>query len=327
MKAFLLLIRPLNLLIIAATMYAIRLFIFVYEQAYQVELLRKNGEEFEFFLLVFSTVLIAAAGNAINDYFDVKADRINRPDKLIIGKHLKRRWAIIGHWTLNLIAFLIAVFLSYSNHTFWYVFIHLVSINSLWLYSLYFKKKALVGNFIIAGLTALVPILCGVHFYIQKSLIWSSGESDTAFSYWLQALLEDGHFILLLAFFAFVNNFAREIIKDIEDVPGDQEIKANTLPIVYGQRISKFWILTFLALPVVFFTALFLFHDGKNQFGLVEQLTVFLPVILSLLADAIAGLLVIKSQTRLQFVRADQWVKTAMILGILTPIYWYMLWI
>ena len=40
--------------------------------------------------------MIAAAGNIINDYFDVRADRINKPDRLIIGKYVKRRYAIVS---------------------------------------------------------------------------------------------------------------------------------------------------------------------------------------------------------------------------------------
>ena len=88
----------------------------------------------EFNLIVLSTILIAAAGNIINDYFDVKADRINKPERLIIGKYIKRRVAILTHWILNLIAFIIAIYLSWYLNTFFYLFIHLLSINCLWYY-------------------------------------------------------------------------------------------------------------------------------------------------------------------------------------------------
>ena len=120
---FIRLIRPINLLIIALTMFSARYFLIDYEKISDAELSFKEGESFDFFLLVFSTILIAAAGNIINDYFDVKADRINKPEKLIVTKYIKRRWAIISHWMLNVIAFSIAIYLSTRNDTFWYVFI------------------------------------------------------------------------------------------------------------------------------------------------------------------------------------------------------------
>ena len=84
---FIRLTRPLNLLIAGLTMYGL---------GWYVESQYSNGtihgvRSLSFFLLVFSTILIAAAGNVINDYFDVRADRINKPEKLIIGVHIKRR--------------------------------------------------------------------------------------------------------------------------------------------------------------------------------------------------------------------------------------------
>jgi 4-hydroxybenzoate polyprenyltransferase len=327
MKAFFLLIRPINLLIISATMYCLRLFLIVYEQYFETEVLKAGSEKWDFFLLVFSTVLIAAAGNAINDYFDERADRVNRPQKLIIGKRLKRRWAIVSHWILNGIAFGIALLLSWRNDTFWYVFIHLISINSLWLYSLFLKKKALTGNLLIAGLTALVPILCGVHFYVQNSLVWQRAESGNSFEFWLNTLVVDGYFIFLLAFFAFTNNFAREIIKDIEDVKGDKLINAKTLPIKFGQKISKIWVGGFLILPLLVFGSIFFWFHTKTHYSILEQMKVFLPVMLSFACNLLAITLLYKAQKRPQLVRADRWVKIAMVLGISTPIYWFFIYL
>ena len=96
---FLRLLRPTNLAIIAFTMYGTGWFLEYYTDCI--------GElwSIDFFLLVLSTVIIAGAGNIINDYFDIKADRVNKPDRMIIGKHVKRRVAIISHWFLNIVAF------------------------------------------------------------------------------------------------------------------------------------------------------------------------------------------------------------------------------
>ena len=321
------LIRPLNLLIIAFTMYSIRYFLVVYEWTHGKELLDKNGEGFDFFILVLSTVLIAAAGNAINDYFDVKADRINRPETMVIGIHLSRRKAILVHWIFNFLAFSLALVLCIRNHTFWYLFVHLLSINALWLYSLYLQKKPLIGNFVIAGLTALVPILCGVHFYVQNSLVWQTDPSSDVFVYWLRLILQDGVFVWLLAFFAFVNNFAREIIKDIEDIEGDQVMEMKTLPIAFGQKISKLVIAVLLILPLIFFFAVAWFHNSEQEFSKWDQFILFVPVYFSLLCDLIAFGIVLFAKKKRDFERADRFVKLAMIFGLLIPFYWMLGWV
>jgi 4-hydroxybenzoate polyprenyltransferase len=327
MKGFFLLIRPINLLIIALTMYSVRLFVLTYEKFYRVKYIGENGENLDFFLLVFSTVLIAAAGNVINDYFDVQADRINKPKRVIIGKYINRRWAILSHTLLNIIAFGIAIYLSVKYHTFWYVFIHLLSMNALWLYSLFLKKKPLIGNFLIAGLTALVPILCGVHFYVYGKIFIQDGPVyHSLFEYWFNSLMDNGNVIWLFAFFAFVNNFAREIIKDVEDIEGDTVVSAKTLPIMYGVKTAKIWIVTLLIIPIIFFSILFFFHQRKLDFDVWHHVQIFVPVLLSLIMDFIAIILTIRSDSKSGFLKADQWVKYAMVSGVATSVYWYFLW-
>jgi len=78
-----------------------------------------------FNLFIICTLLIAAAGNTINDYFDVRADLKNKPDQVVIGKKLKKRWAIILHWGFNALAFGISIFLSMYYQTWFYMALHL----------------------------------------------------------------------------------------------------------------------------------------------------------------------------------------------------------
>ena len=158
---FIKLIRPINLIIVGLTMYGI---------GWYLEGVYGENQQFGIFslpytLLVVSTIMIAAAGNIINDYFDVKADRINKPDRVIIGKYVKRRVSIVAHWGINFVAFCIAIYLSWTLETFWYLFIHLLTINLLWYYSMHLKRRFLIGNLLIAALTALVPILVGFYFH------------------------------------------------------------------------------------------------------------------------------------------------------------------
>ena len=234
--AFLRLIRPLNLLIIALTMLGV--VFWLGQRFYQTDI-----DYPDFSLLVLSTVMIAAAGNIINDYFDVKADRINKPEKLIITKHIKRRWAIISHWSLNGIAFLIGVILSLKYETYSFAFIHLISINLLWFYSMILKRKPLIGNLSVAFLTSLIPVLALIFFL----------ESEQEHFQEMRIGLFSNEFVLIhfLALFAFIQNLSREIIKDIQDIEGDKLIYVRSLPMIIGIPKTKIIVsILLMILPV-----------------------------------------------------------------------------
>lgn len=307
---FLRLIRPANLLIIAATMYSLAwyfdsIFLLSDKQSYIGTL--------DFFLLVFSTVLIAAAGNIINDYFDIKTDRVNRPERIIISKHIKRRWAILLHWIINFVAFTIAIYLSYRNDTFWYVFIHLLSINLLWYYSMQLKRTLVIGNIIIALLTALVPILVGI-FYNQQV---DGNELKNTFPFLLDNTYQYPIYLgFSLGIFAFILNWTREIIKDIEDMKGDKMIKARTIPIVLGVRKTKS--VSMILMLITIGLSILLFSCEKYIIDLIA----FLPLALSALSIIITFLLLYKAKTKSQFKRSHGWVKITMIFGLLLPLYW-----
>jgi 4-hydroxybenzoate polyprenyltransferase len=307
---FIKLMRPLNLFIIALTMYGLGW----YMQSIQENDFQFGIDSLLFFLLVFSTVLIAAAGNIINDYFDVKADRINKPERLIIGTHIKRRVAIITHWGFNLIAFSIAVVLSWKLNTFWYMFIHLLSINVLWIYSSNFKRKFLIGNISIAILTALIPLIVGLFFQQQSGGFSSSVENSFPFEN------DYGKWFLLflsstLAFFAFILNLAREIIKDIEDIEGDKLIHSKSLPIILGIKKSKQIIFYLLLVALI---GLFLL-SGAIKFS--EKIA-YTPIILSGFF-VLAGLIfILRSNSKSDYKKVNLIVKFAMIFGTLSPVFW-----
>jgi 4-hydroxybenzoate polyprenyltransferase len=310
MSYFFRLIRPANLLIIAATMYSLAwyfdsIFLLSDKQSYLASI--------DFFLLVFSTVLIAAAGNIINDYFDIKADRVNRPERIIISKHIKRRWAILLHWMINLVAFTIAIYLSYRNNTFWYVFIHLLSINLLWYYSMQLKRTLVIGNIVIALLTALVPILVGI-FYNQQV---HGNELTNTFPF---DLFNTHQYPIYLGFslgiFAFILNWTREIIKDIEDIKGDKMIKARTIPIIWGIRKTKGISMTLMLITI----GLSFFLLAGREY--IIDLMAFLPMALSALSIIVTFLLLYNAKTKSQFKRSHGWVKITMIFGLLLPLYW-----
>lgn len=167
-------------------------------------------QDFRLYLLIFSTVLIAAAGYMINDYYDVKIDYVNRPHEVVVGKGIKRRMVIFLHSILNFagigLGFLISPRIGLINFTAAFL---------LWLYSNRLKREPFIGNLTVAFLTATAIFLVG--YYYQKSEL----------------------LILTYAIFAFFLNLIREIIKDIEDRPGDRKHGCRTLPIVFGFRKTK----------------------------------------------------------------------------------------
>jgi 4-hydroxybenzoate polyprenyltransferase len=262
----------------------------------------------DFILLVFSTCLIAAGGNIINDYFDVKADRINKPEKLIITKHIKRRWAIFSHWSFNGIAFLIGMYLSIKYNSLSFVFIHLISINLLWFYSMYFKRKVLIGNIMIAFLTALVPILALLF------MIYSPNDSNQLADPSAFGWIMDYDFALIqfITFFAFVQNLAREILKDIQDIEGDKLIYVKSLPMIIG--IKKTIAITFLLLSFlpVFLLFLFFSQEYLTATFVLNNWTFLLAGVINL----IILLLIILGKGNFKFY--DRLIKISMLLGILS---------
>jgi 4-hydroxybenzoate polyprenyltransferase len=207
----------------------------------------------DFGVLVFSILCISAAGYIINDYFDTRIDRINKPDQVIVGRIIKRRVAMVMHLTLSSIGLLLGIYLSLKVGNWKLSGIHLFSIIALWFYSTHLKKQMLAGNLLISLLAALVPITAGLYEFSSGSIInlnilneYVPGMGNS--------LLRKGAFLVIgYAAFAFLSNLAREIIKDMEDMEGDSADGARTLPIVLGETQARF-----VAISVVLFTMILL---------------------------------------------------------------------
>ena len=232
MIAFLRLIRIKNLLIIAFTQYAVRWCIVypiikVSSSYYELQL-----SHLHFFLLVLSTVMIAAAGYIINDYFDVRIDKVNKPERMVIDKGVKRRVAIGAHTVINILAIAIAIYVAYVIGSWRLALIHFICAAGLWFYSTTFKRQFFIGNFVIALFTALVPLIAAVYDLLPIYRTYLPIEENLS-------LLPIWKYVIALSFFAFITTILREIIKDIEDVDGDREFGCKTMPIVIGINASK----------------------------------------------------------------------------------------
>ncbi|MBP6458828.1 MAG: geranylgeranylglycerol-phosphate geranylgeranyltransferase [Crocinitomicaceae bacterium] len=323
MKYYFKLIRPINLLIIGLTMVAVRYFFFSIGGKVIVD---STIEKFNFSLLVLSTILVAGAGNVINDYFDVKADKINKPNKLFITKYVSKRKAIMYHWFLNILSLIIASYLSLYYHTLLYFIIHLLAINILWGYSAYFKRKLLIGNILIASLTSLVIWQCGYFFYsiyeFNQTIydIQDSTEFYKRLLSWKQTFLFDWNFIIFLCLFAFILNLAREIIKDLEDIPGDKKLNAQTLAIYLGiKKTSAVVSFILLMVPATYFLILINYTEKIT----LNDILITLPLLIASLILILISLIILFDQDiNSKLKRIDQTIKLTMIIGVLTPLYW-----
>lgn len=200
-------------------------------------------------LAAFSGAFATAAGNVINDIFDVEIDKINRPDRILPKGDLTLRQAVYIYIILNSCAVLTAMFLN----TFAFLIV-LVSIIIIFLYSYELKKVPLLGNIVVAGLTGLVFLFGGT----------AVGNIMPAF---------------LPAIFAFCLNFVREIVKDMQDMKGDKQNNVITFPQKYGlQRAVKVVFVGTLALIILTFVPFFL-HYYKIEYFVVIMISVNLILV------------------------------------------------
>lgn len=251
MLTFFKLIRLPNLLIMAFTQYMVRWCLLIpalelKRHDLDFSLLEKQMSEIDFFLLVLSTMMIGAAGYIINDYFDVRIDEVNRPATNLVGKTIKRRVAIASHMTLNVIGAGLGIWLSWKYGIFRLgAFVYITAPALLWFYSTNLKRQFLIGNFVIALLSAIVPIIV-VLFEIPA--IYRTFPELVKSGY---LRLDDVLYLtLIFSLFAFVISLLREIIKDTEDYEGDLAYGCKTMPIVLGIAPAK-WIMSGLCVFVI----------------------------------------------------------------------------
>lgn len=242
MKSFLKLVRWQNLLIIILTMclmrYAVlqsvlsRMIAQLYANGGKETLMSLKMTDLDFIILVLATVLIAAGGYVINDYFDVKTDLINRGE-VIVGTAIPRKQAMMWHNILNVAGVAAGFYVSWSAGYLWMGFLFLIVSGLLYFYSASYKRQFLIGNVIVAVLTAMVPLLVVVYedaHLFRYYAINAVKIPDIKLTFW---------WVGGFSVFAFITTLIRELIKDIEDYEGDVAYGRNTVPIVIGIMTSK----------------------------------------------------------------------------------------
>ena len=246
--------------------------------------LRASLLETRFLLLLFSALLVAAAGYIINDYYDVKIDAINRPDRLVIGPVVRRRHAMLAHLILSGVGVLLAGWLSPRLG-----FVTLGSALLLWGYSARFKRVALVGNVSIATLTGALVLLPELQLKTGLAGVW------------------------VYALAAFLLTVVREIVKDVEDMRGDAHHGCRTLPLVLGVARTK-WIAGF------FLACLGLLTAGATKRLLALGHWPLAMWLLVLVLVPLVGLArqLWRADRRRHFRQLSYWCKAIMLSGVLS---------
>ena len=286
-RAFFQLIRFENLIIIIGTQVLIK---FVLIPKFTIT---SNLSSFHFLLLVFSTIAIAAAGYIINDIIDCKADFINKKSRLIIGTIISEKVAYKWYYLLNFTGLLVGVYVSIVLNRGVLMLFFITSISLLYAYSKWLKSILLLGNILVAFLTAVSILIIGVFENFK-------GNSEVFYV------------ILTYSFFAFGINFIREIIKDIEDVNGDLKANLKTLPILFGRKRANRFAFLLSSVFVICVVVLLLVVE-KEAF--ILKIYLFIGILMPML------FFIFKLQTaksKKDYSYLSGLLKSIMLLGILT---------
>ena len=313
MKSFLKLIRWQNLVIVALTMILMR-YAVLDTLLGELQVIMIQGEIGEaamevkfplinFILLVAATVFITAGGYVINDYFDINTDTVNRGET-IVGSRISQSKAMTLHNLFNLTGVALGFFISWrSGYTLLGVIFLMVS-GLLYFYSASYKRQFLIGNIIVALLTAMVPMLVAIYEWSAVYRFYAINAAETPdlsfIFYWI------GGFAL----FAFLTTLTREIIKDIEDYEGDAAYGRNTVPIMLGIITSKIIV---IALIIIILTLLYvvwyLFLFDKYTLIYISAF-ISMPLIYVIIT-------IFRSVNARQFRMASRLMKAIMLAGIL----------
>ncbi len=208
--------------------------------------------DWQYVLLVLATVCIAAGGYIINNIFDVETDTENKPENVIVGKFISETKAYNLYIGFTVIGVAMGFYLSNVINKPSFASIFIVIAATLYFYATNLKQTLLIGNFIVALLLSFSVIIIGI-----LDLFPITNEENRPVMGLLFGILLD------YAIFAFIINFIREIVKDLQDIEGDLNQKMSTLPIVLGVKKTTKLVFGLSIIPVI----LILNYINSNLFS------------------------------------------------------------
>lgn len=250
MKNYLKLIRIQNLVAMVLIQYLLR-YSFIIPNYNNSDILG----HLEFGVLVLSMVLIAAGAYVINDYFDIQVDTQNKDNKVIVGRFIKRRVALLLHILFTSIGVILGFYMAYKVNFLYLGGIMAISAYLLWDYSLRLKRKLFTGSFIVATLSAIF-VFSITSFEVIPKLYHPES---------LRLLVRLG----LYSFFAFMCSLMHEVIKDLRDQQGDSLFKIKTLVTTWGIPKSKEFVKWLSVLTAFMVIALSVYEFSTDIYALL----------------------------------------------------------
>jgi len=223
-------VRGYNILIVVIAQYLTSIYILAHDLP-----LREVVLDLNLVMLVLASAATIAGGYIINNFYDSEKDLINRPNKSRLDRLVSQNTKLSFYFVLNFMAVIMASYVSFRAVIFFSLYIF-----GIWFYSHKLKKLPFVGNLTSAILT-ITPFFAIFMYYKNFE-----------------------HVIFVHAAFLFLIISMRELTKDLENIKGDLVLNYHTIPIVYGENVSKI-MLTILALltTVPAYFLLFHFHVGQ----------------------------------------------------------------
>jgi 4-hydroxybenzoate polyprenyltransferase len=311
LKDYFKLIRPLNLLFLAAIQFL--MYAAVVQPIMQIHGFETLDFGVNIYLLIAASVLICAGGYVINDYFDVKIDNINNPDKVLITNTITKKLAMLFYQILTVAGVIVGLVLAFLVRSFTLGIIFAAIAGLMWFYSASYKRQLIVGNLVVAFSSALsVLVVALMQLAVLKkeygNLIFETPIPPMIYV-WI------GGF----AAFAFVCTWLREIIKDMEDIKGDCEMECRTMPIKWG--IGRTKIIVYALILLIIILLLVCVKLISFEGSLTLRYTLF-GLILPLLA---LGYLVFSAKTKKDYYQAATLAKVIMLVGVLYSLVFYFL--
>ncbi|WP_281637926.1 geranylgeranylglycerol-phosphate geranylgeranyltransferase [Flavobacterium marginilacus] len=199
--------------------------------------------DWQYLLLVLATVMIAAGGYVINNIMDQATDNYNKPKKVVVGKSISEASAYNIYFFVTVLGVGIGFYLSNVIAKPGFASIFIIISATLYLYATSLKQMLLIGNFVVAFLLAFSVIIIGIFDLLPVINPENKIEMAELFS-----ILMD------YAVFAFVINFIREIVKDMEDISGDHKQGMNTLPVILGLKRTSKIVFVLSLIPLIMIT-------------------------------------------------------------------------
>lgn len=263
-----------------------------------------------FFILLFSLVFLGAGGYLINAVLDIRIDLYNKPEKVLIGKPIDPHQAMQVYYILTAAGILLGIAAAFLIGSFKLAGLHVIAAGLFWSYSQRYKKTLLLGNTLVALLSAmLIPVLWIFEFFALKQL-------PLRFAGLIPQLDYINTLVISLFAFAFLISFLREIVKDVEDMEGDRRYGCQSIPIRSGIRTTSriILILSLLLALLIWFGM----PRSHGQAGLFHQVYILAAVIFPILY---VGTSLFKKPEIQHFARASQILKWCMLSGTLSYIF------